>query len=212
MRDIAIFGAGGFGREVLMLIEQINELNPIWNFIGFFDDGVSLGNLTNGYKIWGGVNELNSIKRELFVVLAIGDPATKKKLVQTIHNSFIGYPNLIHPNVCIGKYVQLGEGVIITSGCILTENIQIGNHIILNLQCTVGHDSVINDYCSFMPSVSVSGETQIEEGVYVGTKACIINKKRIGKGSVVGAGAVVIKDVPEGVTVVGNPAREIIRD
>jgi sugar O-acyltransferase (sialic acid O-acetyltransferase NeuD family) len=117
---------------------------------------------------------------------------------------------LIHPNVLIGKDdVAIGEGAIICAGCLITVNIKIGKHVILNLSCTVGHDTVISDYCSFMPSVNISGEVKLAQCVYVGTGAQIINRADIGEETVVGMGAVVSKSLPAKCTAVGIPAKPI---
>ncbi|UTW67109.1 acetyltransferase [bacterium SCSIO 12643] len=208
MNRIAVFGAGGFGREVLMLINQINRVEKKWDFIGFFDDGHEKGTLVNGYEVLGGIEDLKMVKDSISLVLGVGSPKVKKDvLVQLNQNTMLSYPTLIHPNVEIGENYKMGNGCIITAGCILTENFELGDFVTLNLCCTVGHDAVIKNYCSFMPNVNISGETFFSEGVYVGTSATIINQKKIGEWVTVGAGAVIIRDVPNKVTVVGNPGR-----
>lgn len=211
MKKIAIIGAGGFGREVQMLIEQINTVKKKFEFIGFFDDGFIKGEKINGYPNLGGIKEVNKINYQLNVVLAIGEPELKKKLSDQIKNDKISYPILIHPNVQIGdnKYIEIGGGTIITAGNIITVNIKIGKHVILNLSCTVGHDTTIGDYSSFMPAVNISGEVNIKEGVYIGTGAKIINQLEIGEYTIVGSGAVVSKSLPAKCTAVGIPAKVI---
>lgn len=210
MKKIAIFGAGGFGREVKMLVEQINDVKTQWEFIGFFDDDFSNARSVSKDHQLGGMAELNSFKDELHIVLAIGNPLIKKKILQKINNSNIIYPTLIHPNVYIGaSNVEIGEGSIICAGNILTVDISIGSHVILNLSCTVGHDTIIKDYASFMPAVNISGEVVIHEGVYVGTGAKIINQLEIGAETIIGAGSVVSKTLPEKCTAVGVPAKPI---
>lgn len=213
MKDIVIFGAGGFGREVQMLIEQINIHSPnSWNFLGYFDDqNDSKGKMINGYPILGGSVELNHYSKELYIVFAIGDPLVKRKIINNLKNDLLKFPVIIHPTVQIGsmQFNEIGEGTIITSGCIITINCRIGKHVILNLGCTVGHDTVIGDYCSFMPAVNISGEVTINENVYVGTGAKIINQLEIGEGTIVGAGAVVSKTLPKNCTAVGIPAKPI---
>ncbi len=212
MKNIAIFGVGGFGREVQMLIEQINSNGRVWNFIGFFDDGVQTGTVVNEFQVLGGVKELNDWNKDsLALVFAIGNPVTKKKIISKINNPKLFFPVLVHPNVQIGssKFVTIGEGSIIAAGNLITVNISIGKHVILNLACTVGHDTVISDYSSFMPSVNISGEVNIGECVYVGTGAKIINQLQIGANTIVGAGAVVSKTLPANCTAVGIPAKPI---
>lgn len=210
MKKIAIFGAGGFGREVKWLIDDINGLNPIWEFIGYFDDDFSHAkNIQQNHQL-GGTKQLNEWKEEISLVFAIGNPLVKKKIIQKVSNPMISYPVLIHPNVCKGKgNVQIGDGSIICAGNILTVDISIGRHVILNLCCTVGHDSIIGDYSSFMPAVNISGEVNIGEAVYVGTGAKIINQLEIGEQTIVGAGAVVSKTLPAKCTAVGVPAKPV---
>jgi sugar O-acyltransferase (sialic acid O-acetyltransferase NeuD family) len=210
MKKIAIYGAGGFGREVLQLIEQINSNKSEWKFEGFFDDGISPGTLVNDFPVLGSMDAANSYSSELYLVIAVGNPLIKRKIVESINNPFIIYPSLIHPDVTIDKkWVALGKGIIITAGNIVTVNITIGDHVILNLQCTVGHDTVIHDYCSLMPGVRVSGEVVLHENVYIGTGASVINQVMVGRNTIIGAGAVVTKNIPSDCTAVGVPATPI---
>ncbi|MDD4672237.1 MAG: acetyltransferase [Bacteroidales bacterium] len=212
MKKIAIFGAGGFGREVHSLIEHINNVSNTWEFIGYFDDDKDkYGKTINGYKVLGGTSSLNNIQEKLYVVFAIAEPKIKKKVIEGIHNTNIKYPILKHPSVILGNklYSEIGEGTILCANVISTVNIKIGKHVILNLACTVGHDTIIGDYCSFMPTVNISGEVVIEEAVYVGTGAKMINKLKVGKNTIVGSGAVVVSDLPPNCTAVGVPAKVI---
>lgn len=210
MKKIAIIGCGGFGREVHMLIEHINEKHNIWNFIGYFDEGVVKGTLINSYQVIGNIEDLNNWKEEISIVIAIGNPIAKAIVYNKIVNNKISYPNLIHPNVLIGSFGnKIGKGCVICAGNIITVNSHIGNFVILNLACTVGHDSIIEDFCSFMPAVNISGEVIIREQVYVGTGVKIINKLEIGERTIVGAGAVVYKSLPADCTAVGTPAKPI---
>jgi sugar O-acyltransferase (sialic acid O-acetyltransferase NeuD family) len=211
MKKIAIIGAGGFGREVKMLIDQINHNEIKYDFIGFYDDNVQNETIINGFKVLGSINELLQIDYNLEVVISIADPMIKKKIYETLNsNSFLSFPSIIHPNVLIGSDdVIVGYGCIICASNIITVNVSIGNFVILNLACTVGHDTKIGDYCSFMPSVNISGEVDIENSVYVGTGAKIINLLTIGNSTIVGAGAVVSKSLPEKCTAVGIPAKPI---
>ncbi|MPL93511.1 putative acetyltransferase EpsM [bioreactor metagenome] len=211
MKKIAVFGAGGFGREVHDMIEQINSANKQYDFIGFFDDGIEKGTIVNDYPVLGGVAELNQIESELCVAMAIGNPGIKRKIVEKIFNPKISFPTLVHPNVFIGnsKFNKIGEGCIICAGNIITVNIVIEDFVILNLSCTVGHDTIIGRFSSFMPTVNISGEINIGECVYVGTGAKIINQLNIGENSVIGSGAVVTTDLPANCTAVGVPAKVI---
>ncbi|MBC5837046.1 acetyltransferase [Flavobacterium muglaense] len=210
MDKIAIVGAGGFGREVKFLIDQINIEKNKYEFVGFFDDGLVKGDIVNGFPVLGKVSDINNLNESTAIVIAVAIPQIRKDIYNKISNSFAYFPTLIHPNVIIGTdFVTVGKGSIICASTIITVNINIGEFVILNLQCTVGHDTIIKDFCSFMPSVNVSGEVIIEECVYVGTGAKIINLLNIGKNTIVGSGAVVAKSLPGNCTAVGIPAKPI---
>lgn len=211
MKDIAIFGVGGFGREVLSLIKEINKVEFQWNIIGFFDDGHEVGEIINGYPVIGKIADLNEWSKPLSLIVAIGSPKVKELIVSKINNDNINFPTLIHPNVIIGdsNYVKIGSGCIICAGNIITTNIEVKNFVILNLMCTVGHDTIIGEYSSFMPSCNISGEVNIGKSVYCGTGVKIINQLSIGDNSIIGAGAVVTNNQPSNCTIVGVPAKVI---
>lgn len=211
LKDIAIFGVGGFGREVLALIKDINKSEPTYNIVGFFDDGHEKGEMVNGYPVLGKTEELNRWSTPISMAVSIGDPKVKKNVIDKITNPLVDYPFLIHPLAWIGEkeYVEMGKGCIICAGSLITTNIKMGDFVILNLGCTVGHDTVIGDYAAFMPSVNISGEVTIGEGVYVGTGAKIINQLEIGEYATVGAGAVVCQTLPAHCTAVGVPAKVV---
>jgi sugar O-acyltransferase (sialic acid O-acetyltransferase NeuD family) len=209
MKKIAIVGSGGFAREVLTLINDINKQSPIYEFIGFVDYDKS--KKIHSYPIIGSDDDVNMITEPLSLVIAVGEPELKKKIRNKYTSPHIDFPTLIHPSVLIGdkNSVYIGEGCVICAGCIITTDIEINNFVTLNLMCTVGHDTIIGNYSSFMPSVNISGEVKINEGVYVGTGAKIINQIEIGGQTIVGAGAVVARTLPSRCTAVGIPAKVI---
>ncbi|GAM16231.1 acetyltransferase [Mesobacillus selenatarsenatis] len=208
MKDIVIIGAGGFGREVVWLIEEINKVKLKWNILGFVDDNEELqGTEVNGYKVVGNIEWLN--KQELNVVSAIGDPIIKKKVIGRLKGSKNTYPVIIHPSVIYSDRVTLGEGSIVCAANILTTDIKIGEHVIINLDCTIGHDSILGDYTTILPSVNVSGFVETKDCVSIGTGSAIIQGVTIGENTVVGAGAVVVRDLPPNCTAVGAPAKPI---
>ncbi|MBC8152747.1 MAG: acetyltransferase [Bacteroidetes bacterium] len=209
MKNIAIYGAGGLGREMLLLIQQINRVLPTWTVAGFFDDGVPAGTMINGFSVLGNLKTLNQWPDALAVILAIGKPGVKQAVVEQIINPTVWYPILIHPSVAVAdeNVTVIGEGSILSAGTILTTNITMGRHVFVNLKCTIGHDVVLSDFCALMPGVSVSGEVGLGEGVYVGTGAILLNRITIGANTIIGAGAVVTRSLPNNCTAVGVPAR-----
>lgn len=210
MKKIAIIGAGGFGREVKMLIDQINAEKLTYEIIGFYDDNDTLSKMINGIPYLGSIKTLLSNTDPISLVLGLGNPKTKKTIIERLSEREFDFPTLIHPNAIIGNDgVSLGKGTIICAGNIITCNIQIADFVTLNLSCTVGHDTIIHEYASFMPSVNISGEVVIRKCVFVGTGAKIINQLEIGENTIVGAGAIVSKTLPANCTAVGIPAKPI---
>ena len=206
-----IIGAGGFGREVLALIKSINRQEPRFEVIGFVDDGIEKGKFVNGLTILGAVNDVDDLKPEA-LVLAIANPQIRESVIQHLGDKYL-FPNLIDPSVKLldEEHISMGKGNIICSGSIFTTNITVGNFNIFNLSCTIGHDAFISDFCSVMPGVNISGGATIKNCVYVGTGAKLIKATILEEGCTVGAGAVVDKDVKQSETVVGIPARPIVK-
>jgi sugar O-acyltransferase (sialic acid O-acetyltransferase NeuD family) len=211
MRDIAIYGAGGLGRETALLINQINAVKPEWTLVGFYDDGKSKNEIVDDLPILGALQDLQNHAHPLAVVIAIAHSATRKKVRNSLSGGNINFPALVHPSVILGdiKRNSIGEGVIIGAGTILTTNIYLQPFVIINLSCTIGHDIVIGEFASIMPGCSLSGFLTIGEEVLIGTGAKILPQITIGSYSVVGAGAVVTEHVAERTTVVGVPAKPI---
>jgi sugar O-acyltransferase (sialic acid O-acetyltransferase NeuD family) len=208
-KDIAIFGAGGFGREVLVLLHQINAFSPTWRIKGFFDDQPQ--SCINGFDYLGDLEALNAFEEPLHVVLALGDSKIRARVRNRITNPRLLFPPLIHPSVPVQpyQYISVGEGSVICQGNILTTNITVGRFALINLSCTVGHDVRMGDFCSLMPGVNLGGYATLAAGVSLGTNATLLPAVHIGEESTVGAGAVVIKDLPPRCTAVGVPAHVI---
>lgn len=208
MKDIVIIGAGGFGREVAWLIEDINEKEETWNLIGFIDEDKEIhGKKLNGYKVLGGFEYLKG-KKDIYYVCAIGNSLSRKKIIQEKCNDLIA-AKLIHPSVIMSKHIEIGNGTIICAGSILTVNLSLGNHVIVNLDCTIGHDVNVEDFVTIYPSVNISGNCNISECSEIGTGAQIIQGKNIGKNTIIGAGSVVVKNIEGNCTIVGVPAKKI---
>jgi sugar O-acyltransferase (sialic acid O-acetyltransferase NeuD family) len=143
--------------------------------------------------------------------LAIGNCQAKTDIADRLVNPLVHFPVLVHPSVICrpeqgNKY---GEGTIVCQNCVLTTNVTLGRHVLLNLACTIGHDVVIGDFCSLMPQVAVSGCVKLGTGVYGGTNSTILQNQKVGAFTTIGAGAVVTKDLPSYCTAVGVPARII---
>lgn len=210
MSKIVVVGAGGFGREVMEIFKDQNKIEKKWDIVGFIDDNPALHNkILNGFLVIGGLEWLNENNEEIGCVVAIGDPKIKKIVVEKLETHQIKFVNAIHPSVMMSEYVEFGKDVIICAGAILTVNVKIGNHVNININSTIGHDTVINDYCSIMPTVKVSGNDYLCEGVYLGTGSTLIHQVSIGQWTTIAAGTVVFKDIPENVVAIGMPAKVV---
>jgi len=211
MKDIVIIGAGSFGREVAQLIDDINTDKKLWNLLGFIDETtLKHGAMINSNIVLGGFEWLQKNKGDkLFVICAIGNPRDKYSVIKKLSPFDLKFANLIHPNAKISKFVEYGYGNIICSNSFISVNIKIGNHVSINPGCGIGHDVVVGDYTSLYWDVTLSGNVNVGEGCEIGSKVDIIPKRTIGKWSIIGAGAVVIDDIPENSTAVGVPAKPI---
>ena len=208
LTPLAIVGAGGFGREVAWLADDINRETPTFDFVGFVDDGAS--STPEGYPVLGTTDRwIADGRTDVHLVCALGDPVTRWKVADRLSQAGFRFATLIHPSVKRSRHVRIGPGGMICADNILTTNIDIGAHALLNLDCTVGHDSRLADYVSMMPGVHISGDVTTDVGAYFGTGAVAINGVRIGAWSVIGAGAVVSSDIPRGMIAVGVPAKAI---
>ena len=211
MKDLIIFGASGFGREVAWAVERLNKVTPTWNLLGFMDDADDIqGTEINGYKVLGKTADVSNYP-DAYYVVAVGASRTREKIVSNMKtvNPSIKFGTVIDPSVEMSDLVTIGEGTIICAHTIITVNIEIGSHVIVNLDCTVGHDAVLQDFVTLYPSVNVYGITNIGHAVELGTGMQIIQGKTVGDYSIVGAGAVVVKDIPAKCTAVGSPAKPI---
>lgn len=207
-KKIAIYGASGFGREVAWLIQSCDD----YEVVCFIDDDTSKqGAFLNEIPVMSLENASKLFPRA-FVVGGVGVPKTRHLLMEKARAAGFRFETIIHPRVEQSPWIEIGVGTVICAGNILTTNIILGEHVQINLDCTIGHDVVMGNYTTLAPGVHVSGWVHFGKRVYVGTGAVIINGTEecpltIGNDVIVGAGAVVNKSVSNGITVVGVPAR-----
>lgn len=210
-KKLIIIGAGDFGREVLAIVERINCQGNKWMLMGFVDDDPDLvGKTVGGYPVLGDLNWLLDNDDELFVVCSLGNSETRKTIIERIDGyDHIQYATLIDPSVIIMNDSEVGEGSIIAAGTVVTVNVVIGRHSIINLNCTIGHDTITGDFFTAHPGTNISGKVTMEDASYFGTGCKVIQGLHIAGGCIFGAGSVVINNINEAGTYVGNPVRRI---
>lgn len=217
-QELYIIGAGGHGNELCSYIRDLQAGGETLNLAGFIDDYKPRGNW-GGSEVLGGVDLLrtkvkNNPDAGTLYITAVGNNQTRRGFVQKVERlGLVGLRawTLRHPHAIVGYDVQIGEGTCLAPGSILTTNVRIGRHCIINVKVSVSHDSTVGDFTNINPGAVIAGNVQIGRGCYIGAGATVIEKITIGDWAVIGAGAVVINDIPPGATAVGVPARVIKR-
>lgn len=213
MKDIAIYGAGGFGKEVACLIELLNKKSkegPTWNLIGFFDDGKSIGEAISHYgKVLGGIDVLNNWMSPLDLAIAVGSPSSIEHIAHMIENPLVSFPNLIDPTFYMSdsKTFSLGKGNIIQGCCCVSCDVKIGDFNMFNGWVVIGHDVTIKNYNSFMPGVRISGEVKIGSRNMFGAQSIVIQQLKLGNDITLGAGSVMMTKPKDGNLYIGVPAK-----
>lgn len=212
LKKIAIIGAGGFAREVKWLINEINRSNPVYECIGYLvSDLTKLTQLDSKDEVLGDLSWISKNKNSVnCFAMGIGTPGPKLKVSGILKNLHpdIEWPSLIHPSAIFDKPSCLvEEGVVIGAGVIGTVNITFEAFAMVNLLCTIGHESRIGRGSVLNPTVNISGGVTIGKGTLIGTGAQVLQYLTVGENAIVGGGAVVTKNVEPGITVVGMPAK-----
>ena len=213
MKNIAIYGAGGLGREVACIIKKINCIKQTWNVVGFFDDGLDIGDKNEYGTILGGINQLNDWKGDLSIVIAIGTPNVVEKIFNNITKKDIDYPNIVSPDL---KFMDennytIGKGNFINLGCLLSCNTHIGNFNTIGAFSSIGHDAVIGDFNTIMPSVQICGCVKVGRQNFFGISSIVLQQNGVGNNNTLGCGSVLMKSINDDETFFGNPARGIIK-
>lgn len=212
MKKIAVYGAGGLGRETACLIDRVNSVEPQWEIIGYFDDGVPVGTQVDHHGcVLGNMQTLNEYPDELAVVMAIGSPKTVKMLVEKIKNPRIDFPNIICPTFDIvdPQTFSIGKGNVIKNLCRVSCNVKLGDFNMLNGIVIFGHDAEVGSYNSFMPNVRISGEVKIGDTNFFGIASIVLQGVKIGSNVRLGAASVLMKSPKDGYLYMGNPAKKL---
>ena len=208
---IAIYGAGGFGKEVACLIERINRDNGDWQLIGFFDDTKPAGTKVSRYgTVIGGMEALLAVNEPLAVAIAINENKAVKRIRESITNPHITFPNLIDPSLFLvdPSTVTMGEGNIIQNHCMISCDVTIGSFNLINDHVVVGHDNSIGDFNGLMPGAHLSGGITIGDNNLLGVASVVLQGMVIGNGVTLGANSVLMTLPKDNSTYIGVPARK----
>ena len=209
--NIAIYGAGGFGKEVACLIGRIAQQGGEWNLVGFYDDTKPVGTAVSRYgKVLGGMDELLKVDEPLAVAIAINDNKAVRRIRENITNPHISFPNLIDPSLfCVDRQTfTMGEGNIIQNGCMVSCDVSLGNFNLINDHVVVGHDNHIGDFNGLMPGAHLSGGITIGDNNLLGVASVVLQGITIGNGITLGANSVLMTQPRNGYTYLGVPAKK----
>lgn len=198
-----IIGAGGHGKVIadMMLVQGM----PLMGYLD--DDPIHLGQQVLGLPVVGRVEQWRDFDPG-GLVIGIGDNVVRRDIMQGLSpeaNSL--WITVVHPRATVAGSARLGTGTVVVAGAVINPKVVIGQHTIINTGATVDHDCVIGDFVHIAPGANLAGDVHVEEGAFLGIGCCVIPGCKIGAWAVVGAGAVVVRDVPPGVTAKGVPAR-----
>lgn len=208
MKKIVIAGAGGFGRELLQWIKDINEITPTWEILGFIDDNLNaLDGVETDAKVVGTIKDYVG-KEDEEVALAFGSPELKRKIVSILKAKGAKFATIIHPTALLSPFAHYGEGFIMFPYSKLSCNSTVGDFVTL-LSTPIGHDNVIGDYTVISGGCNIVRNVKIGQDVFLAAGVCIAQDVIIGDGAYLGLGSVILKDVKPGAKMFGNPARPL---
>lgn len=212
-QPLIIIGTGGNALDILDVVEAINRAAPTWYVAGFVDDSRATGSQYTGHPILGGLRDAGRHGGCLFVN-AIGSDKSYRKRPDIVAQTRLGpgqFATLVHPLAAVSSRATVGPGTCVNAAAVVAGGVTIGSHVWIGAGCVVANDASVEDYAMLGPRAVVSAAVRVRSTAYVGTGACVRQRTTIGERALVGLGAVVIADVGPATTVVGNPARVLVR-
>jgi sugar O-acyltransferase (sialic acid O-acetyltransferase NeuD family) len=208
---IVIIGAGGHAQVVADIVQGAPRVPGGAELVGFLDERKSLqGKIILGAPVIGPVSLLPSLSPDAAIV-ALADNRVREGLTCRVEAAGVRLATAVHPSAVVARDVEIRAGAMLCAGTTVNTGTTVGRGVILNTGCTVDHHTAIGDFVHIAPGVHMGGEVTVGEGAMIGIGAVVLPRIRIGKWAVVGAGAVVTRDVPDAATVVGSPARPLVR-
>ena len=209
---LGIFGAGGAGREVLELARIINSKTQRWQEIYFILDIEITSKEVNNVRVLSYEDFRSKYGDSSEIIVAIGEPLVREKIFNKLEQDNMKLASLIHPDVYIPDSTTIGRGVIIQYGCFISCNVTIKDYVYIQPHCNISHDDVLQEGCIISGFVNLAGNVKIGKFTYIGLSAALKEDISIGDRSIISMGAIVYKNVPDSVVVIGNPARVIARN
>jgi sugar O-acyltransferase (sialic acid O-acetyltransferase NeuD family) len=207
VKDLLIYGAGDLGREYLWYLKRHARA---WKLLGFLDDNLPADALVSRIPVLGGIDWLKTHDGAVDVICAVAMPNEKKRVVSGLV-SFpqVRFPVLVHPDAVVAESALLGGGTVVGPGCVVSVDARLGAHVLVNMGALVCHDVSVGDYAELAPACALGGRSAVGEGVSIGIGSRVLPGVTVGARSVLGAGAVAVRDIPPGCTAVGVPARPL---
>ncbi len=204
---LGIYGAGGFGREVLMLSQIINKIERRWSEIIFIDDIHPNTTIKNSKTLSYLDFKKTYDETEAEIIIAVGEPSSRNIMATKVECDNYKLAILIHPDVFISECTTIGVGTIISKGSYISCDVSIGKNVVIQHNVIIGHDTRIDDNSIISGHGNISGNCSIGKDVYVALSVCVKECVSIGDGTIIGMGGVVVRDMPNDIIAVGNPAR-----
>lgn len=208
---LGIYGAGGLGREVYELAKIINGRERMWDGFVFIVDTVTDAEV-NGLKVLEYEEARRKYGAALDVTVGIGEPVVRKMKFEQLKKDDINTPTLIHPDTHIPDTTTVGKGVTIQDGCFISCNVTIEDHVFIQPRSNIGHDDILSEGCMISSFGNLAGNVKIGRFTYLGLGAAVKENVSIGDNSIIGMGSVVLKDIPNEMVALGNPARPAVRN